>query len=488
MINSNLIIQTCRILGLMLIGFSATFIPPLGVAFYYQEKPLVSVFLISLLITVVIGLFLWFPFRHYSKELQARQGFLIVTLLWISLSLIGACPFILSNIPNISFIDAFFETISGLTTTGSSVFTHLSDLPRSILYYRQQLQFIGGGGIIILGIAILPMLSIGGMQLFRAEITGPFKEEKLAPRVTETAKTLWLIYLSLAALCAVCYWIGGMTVFESIGYSFSTISTGGFGLHDNNFGSFHNPFLEVVCVVFMFLGAINFSLLFLMVRRRSVRHFWQDPEFRIFLIFWLSIVVLVSCTLLYYQVFKSAGTTFVKSLFQVTSCFTTTGFFSEHFNLWPTYVPMLLMFICLIGGCSGSTAGGIKMIRFLIIKLQGIREIKRLIHPHGHYVIKLGYSQLHHRTLESILGFFSMFVTVFVVLLLLLLATGLDLITAFSALISSISNAGVGLGNVADNFKSLNNPAKVIASIAMLAGRLELFTLLVLLTPSYWRN
>lgn len=484
--NSNYLINTARILGFLLMPFSATMLPPICVALWYHENT-VSDFILATTATLALGFLLWFPLRKQKRDIQSREAFLIVALLWLALSLSGAFPFAFSAHTPITLVDAIFETISGLTTTGSTVLSTLDTLPRSVLYYRQQLQFIGGGGIIVLSIAILPMLGIGGMQLFRAEIPGPFKEEKLTPRITQTAKTLWFLYLGLVIACALSYWAAGMNAFDAIGHSFSTISTGGFGTHDANFGYFKNPILEYIAVIFMLLGAINFSLHFSAIRHRSIKHYWQDPELRTYLKFWLFMVLLITLTLLYYHVLPSPGITLHKTLFQVSSFFSTTGFFSENFMNWPTFVPVLLIFLGLIGGCTGSTAGGIKIIRLLILRKQSSREIRRLIHPNGHYVIKLGYSRLHYRTLDAILGFFCAFVAIFVILLLVLLGLGLDPLTAFSSLAASISNTGLRLGPDPDSFRTFSDPAKLVLSLAMIAGRLELFTLVVLLTPSYWR-
>lgn len=478
--------NTSRILGFLLMPFSATMLPPLVVALWYQENTVMP-FYAATTTTLVLGFLLWFPFRHHQHETQAREAFIIVVLFWLGLALTGAFPFAFSESPHLHFIDAIFETIAGLTTTGMTILSDLDSLPRSILYYRQQLQFIGGGGIIVLSIAILPMLGVGGMQLFRAEMAGPFKEDKLTPRITQTAKTLWFIYVGLTVLCALSYWAAGMNVFDAICYSFSTISTGGFGTHDSNFSYFQNSILESICVVFMLLGAINFSLHFSALRRGNLLHYWQDPELKIYLKFWFWMILLIGITLFYFNVFQSTQMTLTKTLFQVTSFMTTTGFFSTNFNHWPTFVPILLVFLGLLGGCAGSTAGGIKMIRLLILKKQGAREIQRLIHPNGHYVIKLGNSRLQDRTLDAVLGFFCVFVAIFVVLLLVLIGMGLDPLTAFASLAASISNTGVGLGYPADSFKSFSDPIKMVITIAMLAGRLELFTLLVLLTPHYWR-
>lgn len=482
----NPIANTARILGLLLMPFSATMLPPTLVALWYHENILFS-FLFATISTLILGALLWFPFRTHKRDIQAREAFLIVTLLWLVLSLMGALPFIFSLNPHIPFIDAVFETISGLTTTGSTVLTGLDTFPRALIYYRQQLQLIGGGGIIVLGIAILPVLGIGGMQLFRAEMTGPFKEDKLTPRITQASKALWFIYVGLVIICAFCYWIAGMDLFDAIGYSFGTISTGGFGTHDASFEHFNSLTLELIAIFFMLLGAINFSLHFSAIRQKSWRHYWQDPECKLYLILWLFTIILISTTIIYYRVFGNTSTSIVKSMFQITTFFTTTGFFSANYSAWPTYIPMLFMFLCLMGGCAGSTAGGIKIIRLFILKKQASREIKRLIHPNSHYVLKLGLNRVPHRTVDAISGFFTIFVIFFVVMLLILLGLGLDLISAFSALAGAMSNTGIGLGSVKENFKEISDSVKVVLSFAMIAGRLELFTVLVLLTPNYWR-
>jgi trk system potassium uptake protein TrkH len=488
--NFNYIINAFRILGLLLMPFSATMLPPILVACWYHENTIFE-FTIATLLTLFLGVAFWFPFRKMHQEMQAREAFLIVTLLWIVLSLTGAFPFFLVMHPELSYVDALFETISGLTTTGATVFSHLEHLPRSVLYYRQQLQFIGGGGVIVLSIAILPILGIGGMQLFRAEMASPFKD-KLTPRITQTAKTLWFIYVGLVVLCALSYWLAGMTFFDAICYSFSTISTGGFGTHDHNFSYFQSALLEIICIVFMIAGSINFSLHFTALRRKSFYTYWQDSESKVFLSLLFLAFIVLSITLLCYQTFLHPGTSFLQSLFHATSFLSTSGFTGVYtagpdFYHWPTFVPFLLIFMAMVGGCAGSTAGGIKMIRLSILRKQGMREINRLIHPNGYYVIKLGLSRLHDRTLEAILGFFCIFVVTFAVLFLVLLALGMDHLSAFSSIAASISNTGLRLAALPDYFQGFNTPSKLVICLAMLAGRLELFTILLLLSPRYWR-
>ncbi len=477
-----------RILGLLLVLFSLTLLPPALVAIVLQEISSFYVFLLSAFSSLVIGFILWFSSRHSQREVRSREGFLIVTLIWLVLAVVSALPFAFSENPNLSFIDALFESISGLTTTGATVLTKLDSMPRAILYYRQQLQFIGGGGIILLGIAILPLLGVGGMQLFRAEMPGPFKEDKLTPRIAQTAKTLWLIYVGLVVICALSYWVAGMTFFDAIGHSFSTISTGGFSTHDNNIAFYRQPAIQLLGIIFMILGAVNFSLHYIAIRGKSLQHYWHDLECRAFLYVLFIITIIVAAALLLYKYYSNTETALLETLFHVVSFCTTTGFYSVNYSVWPTFVPTLLILICLIGGCAGSTAGGFKMIRALIIYKQWNKEIHRLIHPNGHYVIKLGFNRLNYRTLDAVWGFFGIFVAVFALFLVLLMATGLDFLTAFSGLSACISSTGLGLGGISDHFQSLNDSAKVLLSIAMLVGRLEFFTILVLLTPSYWKN
>jgi len=475
-----------RILGLLILGLGITFLPPLGVALFLKEEAALS-FISSALATLVLGSILWLPNRLQQGDIRAREGFLIVTLIWVILSLISSLPFLLIASPKITFVDALFETISGLTTTGASIITQLDTLPRSILYYRQQLQFVGGGGIIVFGIAILPLLGVGGMQLFRAEFTTPFKEEKLTPRIAHTAKALWGIYSLLAILCTLGYWAAGMNLFDAVCHSFSTISTGGFSTYDDSLAHFQNVRIELVAIFFMILGAINFSLHFITIRHGGVQQYWQDRECRAFLILIL-IITLIVCFMLINEGTTSRLGIFADSLFQVTTFFTTTGLVSTNYSIWPSFVPILLMVICLIGGCAGSTAGGIKMIRVILMNKHSFREIERLIHPSGHYVIKLGYSRLTQRTLDAVWGFLGIFLASFLIFLVLFLGTGADLLTSFSAIAATISNTGLGLGMVHESFAPISTNAKLILTLAMLAGRLEFYTILVLFTASYWRN
>jgi trk system potassium uptake protein TrkH len=361
-------------------------------------------------------------------------------------------------------------------------------LPKSILYYRQQLQWLGGMGIIVLAVAVLPMLGVGGMQLYRAETPGPVKDTKLTPRITETAKALWYVYLAFTISCAVAYMVAGMDWFDALCHAFSTVAIGGFSTHDMSIGYFDSTAIDLVAIVFMFAAGINFSLHFYAWRYVSVKHYSLDPEFRAYAGILLALSVLVIAGLFQHHSYDNAGDTIVNGLFQAVSIATTTGFTTANYSMWPAAIPVLLIFASFIGGSAGSTAGGIKVIRWLLIYKQGVREIVRLVHPSAEIPVKLGNKAVPHRVVDAVWGFFSIYVVVFSAMLVLMMATGLDQVTAFSAVAATLNNLGPGLGDVASGFTTLSNPAKWIAVAGMLLGRLEIFTLLVLITPTFWRH
>ncbi len=477
-----------KIVGVLLTIFSLTMLPPALVAWAYDEQT-VWLFLQVFAATLLSGLLLWFPVRRYQRDLRLRDGFMVVVLFWVVLGLFGALPFLYAS-PELGLkpVDAVFESLSGLTTTGATVIVGLDDLPRSLLYYRQQLQWLGGMGIIVLAVAILPMLGVGGMQLYRAETPGPMKDNKLTPRITETAKALWYIYLGLTVLCAVAYWTAGMNLFDAVAHSFSTVAIGGYSTHDASMGYFNSAVIEGVAVVFMLLAGVNFALHFLAWRNLSLRPYFSDPEFKTYLSV-LSITAVITTSYLYYSgTFSSFGSALHHGIFQAVSIGTTTGFTTAEYHMWPSFLPVLLLLTSFIGGCAGSTGGGLKVIRVLLLLKQGMREIRRLIHPNAHFMVKVGGKSLPREVMDSVWGFFSLYVICFSVMSLILAATGLDLITAFSAVAACINNLGPGLGDVGSNYAGLNDTAKWVLCVAMLLGRLEIFTLLVLFTPTFWRK
>jgi trk system potassium uptake protein TrkH len=480
-----LVIQ--RILGLLLVIFSSTLLPPIGIELYYQDGSVMP-FVEAFILTLVGGIALYLPVRNQKKELRLRDGFLVVVLFWTVLGIFGGLPFYFSETPDLSITDAVFESISGLTTTGATVIVGLDHMPHSLLFYRQEIQWLGGMGIIVLAVAVLPMLGIGGMQLFRAETPGPMKDNKLTPRITETAKALWFIYLGLTVACSLAYWVAGMGLFDAIAHAFSTVAIGGFSTHDASMGYFDNTAIELIAVVFMLLSGINFAIHFGAIRNRTLRPYWRDSEFKAY----ISVLAVVSViTISYLQInrtFSSTTESIVTGLFQVVSIGTTTGFTTAEYYSWPGFLPVLLIYVSFIGGCSGSTGGGIKVIRILLLVKQGARELKRLVHPNAQIAVKIGKKPLPEKVLEAVWGFFAAYFAISALMILLLMASGLDLETSFSAVAACLNNLGPGLGDVGQNFASINDFAKWVLCLAMLLGRLEIFTLLVLFTPAFWRK
>ncbi len=476
-----------NILGILLALFSTSLLPPLALSLIYSDNT-TTAFLVAYLVTLATGLACYLPTRRQGRDLRLRDGFLIVVLFWTVLASFGALPLLLSNNPAMGLTDAFFESMSGLTTTGATVLVGIDDLPISIRYYRQQLQWLGGMGIVVLAVAVMPMLGIGGMQLYRAETPGPIKNSKLTPRITETAKALWYIYLGLTVACAIGYWLAGMTVFDAIGHSFSTVAIGGFSTHDASIGFFHSPLISAIASLFMIAAGMNFALHFLALRQRNFLVYLQDTEVRVFLGFLLLVTVLTCGVLWSTNTFSDATTTLWHGVFQVISIGTTTGFTTSGFHWWPSLLPVLLIMMSGIGGCAGSTAGGVKVIRMILLYKQGRREINQLIHPSAFFPIKLGGKPVPDNVINAIWGFFALYIFSYLVLSLAMTATGADPLTAFSAVTACLNNLGPGLGAVAKNYAAIDPAGKWILSGAMLMGRLELFTLLVLLTPAFWRS
>jgi trk system potassium uptake protein TrkH len=475
-----------RILGILLMVFSIALIPPIIVSLIYQDSAL-NAFLSALGITFATGAIFWFPVRHRRQELRTRDGFVVTALFWMVLALSGSLPLMLADSPGLSFTDAFFESLSGWTTTGATVITGLDALPHSILFYRQLLQWLGGMGIIVLAVAILPMLGIGGMQLYRTETPGPMKDNKLTPRITETAKTLWYIYLALTIACAAGFYLAGMNLFDAVCHAFSTVAIGGFSTHDASIGHFDSGLIESVAIFFMIISAFNFALHFYTWRFRSIKHYFADAEVRTLLTV-LVIAGLVTFITLVTSKSYEPNEALRFGLFELVSIATTTGFATADFSLWPVFLPFLLFFLAFMGGCAGSTGGGLKVIRVLLIYKQGGREMKRLIHPNAIIPIRIGGRPIDDRVVEAVWGFFSVYLMLYLIMTILLLATGLDFVTAFSAVGACINNLGPGLGDVSAHYGEISDFAKWVLSFAMLLGRLEIFTLLVLFTPAFWRQ
>ena len=400
-----------RILGLLLMMFSLTMLPPALISLLFGEQSWLP-FVEGFGLTLLAGLLLWLPVHRSRKDLRLRDGFVVVAAFWTVLGTFGAAPLYFSPDLSMSLTDAVFESISGLTTTGATVMTGLDDLPKSILYYRQQLQWLGGMGIIVLAVAVLPMLGVGGMQLYRAETPGPVKDTKLTPRITETAKALWYVYLAFTLTCAISYMAAGMNWFDALCHAFSTVAIGGFSTHDLSIGYFDSTAIELVAIIFMFIAGINFSLHFFAWRYISIKHYSQDPEFRGYTAILIALSILVIFGLLQQGSYDTAGDAILNGLFQAVSIATTTGFTTADYAAWPAALPVLLIFASFIGGCAGSTAGGIKVVRWLLIYKQGVREIVRLVHPSAEIPVKLGKKAVQYRVVDAVWGFFSVYVVV----------------------------------------------------------------------------
>ena len=474
-----------RTFGVLFLLFSTTLLPPAVLALVYEDGhfgQFAAVFAGS----AAVGIALWLPLRRKSLPIRNRDGFGIVALMWICMSLLGSLPFIIGL--GISFPDALFESVSGYTTTGATVLIGLDNLAPSILFYRQEIQWVGGIGVIVLAVAMLPMLGIGGMQLYRAEAPGHVKEERLTPRITQTARSVAVVYVGMTAICAVCYLLAGMSAFDAVGHAFSTLSTAGFSTHDASIGFFDSAAIEAIAIVFMIVGAISFNIHVVVWGSLKFSSYFRHDETRTFLLVLLAIAIFCAFVLV-----QSGGEANVLhawrlAAFEVVSVITSTGFGIADFSLWPVALPVILIFASIMGGCAGSTAGGIKVIRFLILARQAAVYTEKLIHPRLVRPVRVDGRVVPPSVVDGVWAFFTVYMVVYGLLMLLLMMNGLDQVTAFGAVAATLNNLGPGLGEVATTFASVDGATKILLSLAMVLGRLEIFTLLVLLSPSIWRG
>ena len=482
-----------RVTGGLLMLFSLAQLLPAGVAVLYGEDT-AAAFLTAFGVSLAAGVAFWVGSHGRvgapapnNMEMRSREGFLITVLFYLGLGLTGAVPMFLAPGVAGSFTDAAFESLSGLTTTGATVIVGLDELPRSVLFYRQLLQWLGGMGIIVLAVAVLPMLGVGGMQLYRAESPGPVKDAKLTPRIAQTAKALWLLYLALTAACATAYYVAGMDAFDAVCHAFSTVAIGGFSTHDASLGYFDSAGIEAVAIVFMLLSGMSFALHFGAFARRSIGVYLRDAELRLYLGIVALVAAIVVAALLLHP--GASDQPLREGIFQAVSLATTTGFTTAEYSAWPALAPVVMVFAAFAGGCAGSTAGGLKVYRVLLIFRQGRREIRRLIHPNGVFHIKLGEQLVPDRVVSAVWGFFAVYLIVFVAGVCILLGVSeVGFETAFSAMAANLNNLGPGLGEVAHHYQTMPTATKWVLMAAMLLGRLEIFTLLVVLAPSYWRS
>ena len=469
-----------NLFSILVLFFSFSYVFPIIVSLIYKDGAL-DIFLKTLVFVSSIGIIGLIITRKIKNELSQKDGFVIIVMFWIVLSTAGSIPFYLSGM---SFIDSFFESMSGITTTGATVISNIDALPESILFYRQLLQWMGGMGLIVLAIAVMPLLGIGGGQLYKTEIPGAMGEQKLTPRIKETAQALWIIYLGLTFICALLYFFGGMSFFDAVSHSMSTVAIGGFSTHNESIGYFNSTFIELICMIFMLLSAFSFTLHYFAIYRKKPLKYFYDPEFRFFLLI-LSIVFVLSLTISLFN--GDENTPNIKELaFHSVSTVTTTGFSISSNNNWPLSISFLMLIGAFIGACSGSVGGGVKSWRVMIMLNHAYSNIMKIIHPNSVTTLKIGTRSVDDEVATSVWGFFSIYVASFMLLLLLILISGLDFESAFSAVGACLNNLGPGLGVVSENYSNINPFSKSILAFAMLLGRLEIFTLLVIMTPMFW--
>lgn len=475
-------------LGLILMLFSTAYATPLFVSVWYHDGTAID-FVVSMAFTFLIGLGLWLITYKKRRELKPRDGFLLVFCFWTAMAAVATIPLLLA-IDKLSFTDAFFETMSGLSTTGATVLSGLDKLPPAINYWRHLLNWLGGMGIIVLAVAILPMLGIGGMQLYKAETPGPIKDSKLAPRITETAKNLWYVYAGITVACVIALRLAGMDWFEAVCHAYAAMGLGGFSTHDASVGYFNSPAIEAVLIFFMLLAGMNFATHFLVWHHRSLKIYWQDSEAKAFLLL-VILSCFVSAAYIWQQgVYNNYWTALRHVSFNLVSIATDCGFASVDYDKWPIVVPLWFLFLSCIAVSSGSTGGGIKMIRTLILIKQAYREIIQLLHPRAVTPLQVGGQAIQNNIVQAVLGFIFLYFMSIVVLTFALMFAGLDFISAFTAIIACINNAGPGLNVVgpAQNYGVLSDAATWVCSFAMLLGRLEVFSVLILFTPAFWRK
>ena len=470
-----------NLFSILILFFSISYIFPIIVSLIYKDGA-INLFLSTLSIVSLIGIIGVFLTRGEDNNLSHKDGFVIIVLFWIVLSFAGSVPFYLSGM---TFIDSIFESTSGITTTGATVISNIDALPESLLFYRQLLQWMGGMGLIVLAIAVMPLLGIGGGQIYKTEVPGAMGEQRLTPRIKETAQALWLIYLGLTIACAVLYYFNGMSVFDSISHSMSTVAIGGFSTHNESIGFFDSISIELICMVFMLLSSFSFALHYFAIYKSKPLKYFYDPELR----FFASILLLIFIIALIISFFSDmSGANIRQIAFHSVSMITTTGFSISDMSSWPFSISFLLLIGAFVGACSGSVGGGVKSWRVLIMINHAYKNIMTIIHPNSVISLKIGTKNVDDQVATSVWGFFSIYIISFVILLLGILISGLDFESAFSAVGACLNNLGPGLGAVSENYSQITSFSKGILAFAMLLGRLEIFTLLVLLTPMFWEK
>jgi len=482
------LLAVLHVLGALLALFALYFLLPVITALVYRERAVVE-FLLAAGITLATGALLWLATRPFRSELKPRDAYLLVTLGWLVIGAAATLP-LLMQVPGLSFTGAFFETMSGLTTTGATVLSGLDALPHAINLWRHALHWLGGMGIIVLAVAVLPLLGVGGMQMYRSEAPGAVKDAKLTPRITETARILWFVYAGITAVCVVALMLAGMSPFDAICHAFSVVSLGGFSTHDANIAWFASPRIEFVLMLFMMLAAVNFASHFVAIRRGDLSVYRRDPEARWTWLAMLAGVVIVSVFIWSAGTYASFGAALRHGAFAAISMASTTGFVSADFGAWPVFAPIVLLFLSSVCCSTGSPGGGIKMFRSLVLVKQSLREMFTLVHPQAVRPLKIDSGVVPNRVAWSVLAFIFLYFSLIMVLIFALLASGLDFVSAATAVIACVNNTGPGLGALGPthSYAALTDFQTWVCTVAMIVGRVEILTVLVLFTPAFWRK
>lgn len=476
------------LVGRMVVLFALLLLVPLAFALS-EHDPAEGAFLTAAGVTLACGLAMSLATRRFRRELQPRDGFVLVALTWATLPLFGALPLWLA-IPGLSVTNAYFEAASAFTATGATALSGLDALPLSVNVWRCFMSFVGGLGIIILAVAILPLLGVGGSQLFKTEMTGPMKDQKLTPRIADTARAIWVVYGLMALGCFLAYRAAGMDWADAFMHMCTTVSLGGFSSHDASFGHWNSPAIEAVAIVFMLLSGVNLVLYFVAWRGRSLAPLWRNAEIRAFVGALAGSIALITLYLWAGGAYPTLTESLRHAAFHVVSVATTTGYAAYDYAQWPLFAPLLMILLGCFATCAGSTGGGIKMVRMLLLLKQSRRELIRIVHPNAVTPVVLGGVAVSDRVMQSVIAYMMMYGASLVTLTMVLLFSGLDVVTAFTAVIACINNIGPGLGEVgpAVNYGSLSDFQTWVCTFAMLLGRLELLAVLVLFTPSFWRK
>ena len=468
-----------NLFSILVLFFSFSYVFPILVSIVFNDNSL-YLFLPAFIFVGILGLIGFLSTKGVQRDLSSKDGFVIIVMFWLVLSLAGSIPFYLSGM---SPIDSFFESMSGITTTGATVISNIESLPESLKFYRQLLQWMGGMGLIVLAIAVMPLLGIGGGQLFKTDIPGAMGEQRLTPRIQETAKALWSIYLGLTVLCTIFFTIAGMSFFDAVSHAMSTVSIGGFSTYNDSIGHFNDLTIEIICMIFMLLSAMSFALHYFSIYKSKSLKYFYDPELR----FFISILLIIFILAISVNALSSQSSLSLRELaFHTISTITTTGFGISDTSTWSFSISFLLLIGAFIGACSGSVGGGVKSWRVMIMLNHAYSNIVKMIHPNSVVTLKVGTKSVDDNVATSVWGFFSIYVISFVILLMAVLISGLDLETAFSAVGACLNNLGPGLGLVSENYSEINSFAKGVLAFSMLLGRLEIFTLLIILTPMFW--